>query len=492
MTDLNALKISEAISGLKKKSFSCAELLKSHITALEKHKDLNIFITETLDLAKQKADESDKKYATGAAGDLEGIPLAIKDAFCTEGIRTTNASKILSNFVPQYESTVTAKLFQEGAVMLGKSNMDEFAMGSANTYSSFGPSINPWKENDSNENFSPGGSSGASAAAVAAKIAMGATGTDTGGSVRQPAAFCGIVGFKPSYGRCSRYGIIAFASSLDQAGVFARSVEDSAILSNVTMGYDPKDSTSVNMKLPDLSGAMKKSIKGLRIGIPKEYHSEGLDPEIEKLWEDSVEMLKKEGAIIKEISLPHTKYGIGAYYVIAPAEASSNLSRFDGVRFGPREYEPGMTLDEMYTATRTKGFGQEVERRIMIGTYVLSSGSYDDYFLKAQKVRRLLVSDFDETFKNIDAIITPTAPTPAFSIQNKEKMDPVALYLNDLYTIPASMAGLPAISIPGRLNEKGLPIGIQIVGKRFDEETVFRTAINLEKCLNFKESPKGF
>ncbi|MCH9754216.1 MAG: Asp-tRNA(Asn)/Glu-tRNA(Gln) amidotransferase subunit GatA [Alphaproteobacteria bacterium] len=492
MKDLNSLSIIEALDGLKNKKFSSVELLTAHINALEKHKNLNIFITETLDLAKKKAAESDEKYANGSAGDLEGIPLAIKDAFCTKGIRTTNASQILHNFIPQYESTVTSKLFEAGSVMLGKANMDEFAMGSANTYSSFFPSINPWKETGSDETFSPGGSSGASAAAVAAKIAMGSTGTDTGGSVRQPAAFCGIVGFKPSYGRCSRYGIIAFASSLDQAGVFARSVEDAALLAKSTMGHDQKDSTSVNIGLPNLSEAMKKDVKGLRIGIPKEYRSEGLDPEIEKLWEDSVEMLKKEGAIIEEISLPHTKYGIGAYYVIAPAEASSNLSRFDGVRFGLREHEPGMTLDEMYTATRTKGFGHEVERRIMIGTYVLSSGYYEDYFLKAQKVRRLLVSDFDEAFKNIDAIITPTAPTAAFSIANKDKMDPVALYLNDLYTIPASMAGLPAISIPGRLNKKGLPLGIQIVGKRFDEETVFRAAKNLEKCFNFKESPKGF
>jgi len=489
---LHTLSITDALTSLNKKEFSCSELLQAHIDVLDKHRDLNIFITETLDLAKDQAKNSDKKYANNTAGDLEGIPMAIKDVFCTEGVRTTNGSQILKNFIPQYESTVTSKLFQEGIVMLGKANMDEFAMGSANTYSSFGPTLSPWKETGSDEKFSPGGSSGGSASAVAAKIAMASTGSDTGGSVRQPAAFCGIVGFKPSYGRCSRYGMVAFSSSLDQAGIFARSIEDTALVSKITMGYDPKDATTAKIDLPDLTGAMKQSLKGMRIGIPKEYRSEGLDPEIEKLWEESIEILKKEGASVVEVSLPHTKYGISAYYVIAPAEASSNLSRFDGVRYGMREFEQGMTLDEMYTATRSKGFGHEVQRRIMIGTYVLSSGSYEDYFVKAQKVRRLLAMDFKNVFENVDAIVTPTAPTAAFSLENKKQMDPIALYLNDLYTIPASMAGLPGISIPGKLNSKGLPLGLQIIANRFDEESVFRAAKNLERCFDFKESPKGY
>jgi len=492
MTELHKLSVTDALTSLMKKEFSCVELVNSHIQVLEKHKDLNVFITETLDLAREKAKESDKKYANGTAGHLEGIPMAIKDVFCTVGVRTTNGSQILKDFIPQYESTVTSKLFNEGVVMLGKSNMDEFAMGSANTYSSFGPTLNPWQEIGSNERFSPGGSSGGSSSAVAARIAMASTGSDTGGSVRQPAAFCGIVGFKPSYGRCSRYGMVAFSSSLDQAGIFARSVEDTALVSRITMGYDPKDATTTKMDLPDLTGAMKQSLKGMKIGIPKEYHSEGLDPEIEKLWEEAIEIAKKEGATVEEVSLPHTKYGISAYYVIAPAEASSNLARFDGVRYGTRNFKPGMSLDEMYTATRSEGFGHEVQRRIMIGTYVLSSGYYEDYFMKAQKVRRLLANDFKYVFEKVDAILAPTAPSAAFSLENKNKMDPIALYLNDLYTIPASMAGLPAISIPGKLNSKGLPLGLQIIGNRFDEETVFRTAKNLERCFNFKESPKGF
>jgi len=490
--NLNNLTIIEAIAGLKKKDFSCVELLQDHIEALEKHRDLNIFITETLDLAKSKALESDQKYSHNTNAILEGIPLAIKDAFCTNGIRTTQGSKILENFIPTYESTVTTKLFAQGAVMLGKSNMDEFAMGSATHYSSFGPTINPWKEDGSNEQFVPGGSSGGSASAVAARIAMGSTGTDTGGSVRQPASFCGIVGFKPSYGRCSRYGIIAFASSLDQAGFFGRSVGDVALLSDICMGHDEKDATSANIAKPDLAEAMKKNLKGVRVGVPKEYYSENLDPEIEKLWVDSLEMLKQEGAIVEEVSLPHTKYGISAYYVIAPAEASSNLARYDGVRYGLREYKQGMSLDEMYEVTRTAGFGSEVQRRIMIGTYVLSSGYYEDYFLKAQRVRRLMSEDFKKVFEKVDILLTPTAPTSAFSLDNESQMDPLSLYLNDLYTIPASMAGLPAISIPGRLNKKSMPLGVQIVGKRFDEESVFRVAKNMERCFNFNFSPKGF
>jgi len=492
MNKLNHLTISEALGALKNKDFSCVELIDAHIAAIEKSQELNCFITETFDLARQHAKDSDKKYASSTAGILEGIPLAIKDIFCTKDVRTTNGSRILENFVPTYESTVTSKLFGEGIAMLGKANMDDYAMGSATHYSTYGPTINPWTEKSSNERFVPGGSSGGSAASVAACIAMGSTGSDTGGSVRQPAAFCGIVGFKPSYGRCSRFGMIAFASSLDQAGFLARTVEDTALLSDVAMGHDPNDATSANIAKPDLIGAMKKNLKGLRVGIPKEYQHERLDPEIAKLWEESAEILRNQGAIIEEISLPHTKYGLSAYYVIAPAEASSNLSRYDGVRYCTRHYEPGMTLDDMYYETRSKGFGHEVQRRIMIGTYVLSSGYYEDYFLKAQRVRRLLVSDFDKAFERVDIILCPTAPTAAFSLSHTSKMDPVSLYLNDLFTIPASMAGLPAISIPGKLNHKGMPLGMQLIGKRFDEEMVFRVARNMERCFNFNHIPEGF
>jgi aspartyl-tRNA(Asn)/glutamyl-tRNA(Gln) amidotransferase subunit A len=490
--DLNYLTITDTIKSLKNKKFSCVELVNAHIAAIERSKSLNCFVTETFDLAKQQAKDSDKKYADSAQGALEGIPLAIKDVFCTANVRTTNGSKILENFVPTYESTVTSNLFSQGAVMLGKANMDEFAMGSATHYSAYGPTINPWTEKGSKERFVPGGSSGGSSASVAARIAMGATGSDTGGSVRQPAAFCGVVGFKPSYGRCSRFGMVAFASSLDQAGFFARTVSDTALLSDIAMGYDPNDATSANMAKPDLTGAMKKNLKGLRVGIPVEYRSDKLDPEISNLWNESAEILRQEGALVEEISLPHTKYGISAYYVIAPAEASSNLSRFDGVRYGLRVHKPGMTLDDMYYETRSKGFGHEVQRRIMVGTYVLSSGYYEDYFLKAQKVRRLLALDFHRAFEKVDVILSPTAPTPAFSLENESQMDPVSLYLNDLFTIPSSMAGLPAISIPGKLNKKGMPLGMQIIAKRFDEENVFRVAHNMERCFNFNYVPEGF
>ena len=489
---LNNLSIIEAIKGLREKKFSTVELVEAHIDAIERHQVLNAFITKTFDIARKQAAESDKRILNGEGRKLEGIPIAIKDIFCTENVRTTCASKILENFIPTYESTVTKKLFEQGAIMLGKTNMDEFAMGSTNIYSHFGPVINPWKKNKSNEDLVPGGSSGGSAAVVSAKMTMGAFGTDTGGSIRQPAGFCGVVGFKPSYGRCSRYGIVAFSSSLDQPGTFGRTVSDTAILSEIIMGHDAKDSTCVNLPAPDLFLALDKGVKGLKIGIPKEYDMDELDPEIKKLWKDAQTSLVKEGAEIIPVSLPNTKYGVAAYYVIAPAEASSNLARFDGVRYGLREYKDGMTLDEMYETTRQAGFGHEVERRIMIGTYVLSAEAYDVYFAHAQKVRRLIANDFKFVFEKVDALLTPVTTSPAYSKNDKAKMDPVAMYFNDVFTIPASMAGLPAISIPGRLNTDGLPINLQVIGKRFDEEMVFRIAKNLEKDFNFNTSPVGF
>jgi aspartyl-tRNA(Asn)/glutamyl-tRNA(Gln) amidotransferase subunit A len=462
------------------------------LKAQEKHKKLNMFITETTELAKAKAKESDERYKNGEELPLDGIPVAVKDLFCTKDIKTTGAGYILSNFVPPYESTVTEKLFSHGAIMTGKANMDEFAMGSANITSYYGNVINPWKEEGSSVDLVPGGSSGGSAAAVASYTSMAALGSDTGGSVRQPAAFCGLVGFKPSYGRCSRYGIIAFSNSLDQAGVLTRTIQDNALISSAIMGHDHRDSTSANITLPDLLSAMKQNIKGMKIGIPKEYRSDILDPEISKLWDQAADMLRKEGAEVKEVSLPNTMCGVAAYYVIAPAEASSNLARYDGVRFGIREYKRGMTLDDMYEETRTVGFGHEVQRRIMIGTYVLSAGFYDAYFAKAQKVRRLMANDFKLVFEDVDAILIPTAPTPAFSFDSDIAKDPIKMYWNDVYTIPASLAGLPAISIPGALNSKGLPISIQLVTNRFDEANLFRVARTLERCFDFNHSPKGF
>lgn len=486
MSELIKLTIKESINGLKKGNFSSSELTKEHINQAKKHTKLNAFITETFDIAETQAKESDKRYLNGEEKKLDGIPFSIKDTFCTSGIKTTAASKMLSNFIPTYESTVTHKLLNSGVTMIGKTNMDEFAMGSANSNSYFGPAINPWRENDNNHDLVPGGSSGGSAVSVASYMSMASIGTDTGGSVRQPASYCGIVGFKPSYGRCSRYGIIAFASSLDQAGVFARCVEDTALCANVIMGHDPKDSTSSKEALPDLDAAMLKGIKGMKIGIPKEYHDKGLSDDVEKLWMQTKDALQKEGAEIIDIELPHTKYGIAAYYVIAPAEASSNLARYDGVRYGLREHKEGMSLDEMYKATRTSGFGHEVERRIMIGTYVLSSGFYDDYFVKAQKVRKLIVTDFKDAFDKVDALLTPVTTGSTFGFDDTKRMDPISMYLNDVLTIPASMAGLPAISVPASLNAKGLPLGLQVIANRFREDNVFRLAKGLENIFNFK------
>jgi aspartyl-tRNA(Asn)/glutamyl-tRNA(Gln) amidotransferase subunit A len=418
------------------------------------------------------AQAADVRLARGEAGPLEGIPLGVKDLFATKGVRTTACSHILGDFVPPYESTVTSQLWRDGAVMLGKLNNDEFAMGSSNETSFYGPAVSPWRKRGSNTPLVPGGSSGGSAAAVAAHLCMGATGTDTGGSIRQPAAFTGIAGIKPTYGRCSRWGIVAFASSLDQAGPFARTVRDTAILLRSMAGPDSKDTTCVDLPVPDYEAALGKSIKGMKIGIPKEYRVDGMAPEIDKLWEQGAQWLKEAGAEIVEVSLPHTKYALAAYYIVAPAEASSNLARYDGVRYGLRE--PARDIIGMYEATRARGFGKEVRRRILIGTYVLSAGYYDAYYLRAQKVRTLIKRDFEDCFANgISAILTPSTPSAAFGIGEKGQADPVEMYLNDVFTVTVNMAGLPGLSVPGGLSAEGLPLGLQLIGRPFDEETLF-------------------
>ena len=482
MTALTSLTIAAARDKLAKKEITALELTEAHLVAMERAKDLNAFITTTADIARARAKESDARLQAGVAGALEGIPLGIKDLFCTEGVQTTAASHILEGFVPQYESTVSQKLRDAGSVMLGKLNLDEFAMGSSNMTSYFGPVKNPWKANNRDAVLVPGGSSGGSAAAVSGYLAMGATGTDTGGSIRQPAAFCGIVGVKPTYGRCSRWGVVAFASSLDQAGPMTRTVRDAAIMLKVMCGHDPKDSTSASMAVPDFEAALGKGVKGLRIGIPREYHPDGLNAEVAALWDKGVQWLKDAGATPVEISLPHTKSALPTYYIVAPAEASSNLARYDGVRFGLRV--PGKSLDEMYGKTRAAGFGTEVKRRILIGTYVLSAGYYDAYYLKAQKVRALIAKDFSDAFEKVDAILTPTAPTAAFGLNDKQD-DPVAMYLNDVFTVPASLAGIPGASVPAGLNSEGLPLGLQVLTKRWDEETLFRVCQVLEDAAQF-------
>ncbi|OYV26113.1 MAG: aspartyl/glutamyl-tRNA amidotransferase subunit A, partial [Acidocella sp. 20-63-7] len=462
---LTNLTIAQAGADLAARKISAVELTTAHNAAVEKlNPQLNAYITTTPELALEQAKAADARIAAGEAGPLTGIPLAIKDLFCTAGVRTTAASKILEPFVPPYESTVSGKLLAAGAVCLGKANLDEFAMGSSNITSGYGPVISPWQRNGSDAKLVPGGSSGGSAAAVAARMALGATGTDTGGSIRQPASFTGLAGIKPTYGRCSRFGIIAFASSLDQAGPMARTVEDNAILLQAMAGFDPKDSTSAEREVPDFRAATKRSIKGLRIGIPAEYRMDGMNAEVAALWDQGISWLREQGAEIVDISLPHTKYGLAVYYIVAPAEASSNLARYDGVRFGARV--DGEDLIDMYERTRAAGFGAEVKRRIMIGTYVLSHGYYDAYYLKAQKVRALILRDFNQAFENVDAILTPTAPSTAFGLG--EKMDdPVTMYLNDVFTVPASLAGVPAMSVPAGVSAEGLPLGLQVIGKHF-------------------------
>jgi aspartyl-tRNA(Asn)/glutamyl-tRNA(Gln) amidotransferase subunit A len=472
MTDLTSLTLAEAKAGLANKSFTSLELTEAHLAAMEKARALNAYVLETPDQARAMAKEADARLAKGEGGNLAGIPLGIKDLFATRDVRLTACSKILDDFKPPYESTVTSQLWRDGAVMLGKLNNDEFAMGSSNETSAFGPVVNPWRREGSDARLVPGGSSGGSASAVAAGLCFGATGTDTGGSIRQPAAFTGIVGLKPTYGRCSRWGIVAFASSLDQAGPFARTVRDTAILMRSMAGHDPKDTTSVDLPVPDYEAALGKSVKGMKIGIPKEYRIDGMSAEIEKLWGQGAEWLKAAGAELVEVSLPHTRYALPAYYVVAPAEASSNLARYDGVRYGARV--DGRNIVEMYENTRAAGFGPEVRRRIMIGTYVLSAGYYDAYYLRAQKVRTLIKQDFEDVFaQGVNAILTPATPSAAFGIGEKGQADPIEMYLNDIFTVTVNMAGLPGIAVPAGKDAQGLPLGLQLIGRPFDEETLF-------------------
>lgn len=488
MANLTHLTIAEALAGLEKKEFSAEDLTREHLAAMEKHRGLNAYIVETPEIALKQARESDARRAGGETpGLLEGIPLAIKDLFCTDGVQTTAASNILKGFVPRYESTVTRKLFADGAVMLGKANLDQFAMGSSNTTSAFGNVINPWQAADGRD-LVPGGSSGGSAAAVAARIAMGATATDTGGSIRQPASFCGLSGIKPTYGRCSRWGVIAFASSLDHPGPIARTVGDCAVMLRSMSGHDPMDSTSADRPVPDFAAAMTGDLRGIRIGIPKEYRLDGIPGEIDRMWEQGIAWLKDAGAEIVEISLPHTRYALPTYYIIAPAEASSNLARYDGVRYGHRSRE-GSTLAEMYAKSRAEGFGEEVRRRIMIGTYVLSAGYYDAYYIKAQKLRRLIYDDFMAAYEQCDAILTPTAPSAAFAIGENED-DPLKMYLNDVFTVTANLAGVPAMSVPAGLDSRGLPLGLQVLGRAWDEETVFRICGIIEAAARFEALPR--
>ena len=482
MTDLTKLTITEALKGLKEKKFSAVELTKEYLNKMESSRELNAYVLETPEKALEQAKAADEKYKNGTNGALEGIPLGIKDLFCTRGICTTACSHILDGFVPPYESTVTQKLLDAGAVFLGKLNMDEFAMGGSNETSFYGPAVNPWSKD---KKLVAGGSSGGSAAAVAANICAAATGTDTGGSTRQPSAFCGVTGIKPTYGRCSRYGIIAFASSLDQAGPIAKDVRDCAVMLKNMAGHDVRDSTSAKAEVPDFEKFIGMDVRGMKIGIPAEYRPDGLNAEIAAVWDRGIEMLKARGADIVDISLPHTKYALATYYIIAPAEASSNLARYDGLRYGLRV--PGEHLDNMYINSRTEGFGKEVKRRIMIGTYVLSAGYYDAYYLKAQKVRRLIRDDFVKAFEKCDVILTPTAPTPAFPIGDKSMLEnPINMYLNDVFTVSVSLAGLPAMSLPAGLSAEGLPLGLQVIGKAFDEGSVFKTASALEEDIKFE------
>ena len=478
MSDLLKYDLLGASEAIKSKEISSVELTNAYIEAIEKTSSLGAYLEIVKDKALEMAKVSDENISKGVSRPLEGLPIGVKDMFCTKDIKTTASSKILDNFYPTYESTVTQNLWNDGAVMLGKLSCDEFAMGSSNETAAKGNVINPWLKH---KKMSPGGSSGGSAAAVAARSALAATGTDTGGSIRQPAAFCGITGLKPTYGRCSRWGIVAFSSSLDQAGPLTRTVSDAALMLNSMASYDKKDSTSANLNMPDLMSYLGNSIKGKKIGIPKEYTQDGISDDIVNFYQKSINWLKEAGAEIIPVSLPHTKYALPVYYIIAPAEASSNLARYDGVRFGQRK--EASSLDEMYEATRGEGFGDEVKRRIMIGTYVLSSGYYDAYYLKAQKVRRLIKEDFENVFKKVDYILTPSTPTTSFELGKKQ--DPLTMYLNDIFTVPASLAGLPGISLPVGLDKSGLPIGIQLIANAFDEPGLIRTAHVLEKSANF-------
>ncbi len=491
MTDLTKLSLTATRDGLKAKDFTSVEVTDAYLGAIEAaNPKLNAYITIETNQARDMAKASDAKLIAGNGGMLEGAPLGIKDLFATIGTHTQAGSHILDGFLPEYESTITTNLWGDGAVMLGKLNMDEFAMGSSNESSYYGPVINPWKGEGSGTALVPGGSSGGSASAVSAWLCAGATATDTGGSIRQPAAFTGTVGIKPTYGRCSRWGVVAFASSLDQAGPITRTVEDSALMLTSMAGYDKMDSTSVDMAVPDFAAAVERGVKGLTIGIPKEYHMDGMPDEIDVLWKQGIEWLRAEGAIIKDISLPHTKYALPAYYIVAPAECSSNLARYDGVKYGLRV--AGDSIDDMYELTRAAGFGREVQRRGMIGTYVLSAGYYDAYYVRAQKVRTLIKQDFEKVFADgVDAILTPATPSAAFAIGDKEMAaDPIKMYLNDIFTVTVNMAGLPGIAVPAGKDAAGLPLGLQLIGKPFDEETLFAAGRVLERSAAIDFSPK--
>jgi aspartyl-tRNA(Asn)/glutamyl-tRNA(Gln) amidotransferase subunit A len=478
MSDLSKLTLAEARAGLKAKRFSAVELTKALLAAIESGNGaLNAYVLATPEMALKQAKESDKRLAKGKARPLEGLPLGIKDLYCTKGQRTTACSNVLGQFTPTYESTVTQNLWDAGAVMLGKLNCDEFAMGSSNETSRFGPVVSPWRRRGSNVALVPGGSSGGSSAAVAADLCLAATATDTGGSIRQPAAITGTVGIKPTYGRCSRWGIVAFASSLDQAGPIAKTVRDAAIMLRHMASRDPKDSTCVDVPVPHYEASLGDGVKGLKVGVPKEYRMDGMPREIEDLWQRGIEWLKAAGATIHDVSLPHTKYALPAYYIVAPAECSSNLARYDGVRYGKRE--DGADLIDTYEATRAAGFGAEVRRRVLIGTYVLSAGYYDAYYIKAQKVRTLIRRDFDDVFEKMDVLLTPTTPGPAFGI-GEVVGDPIQMYLNDIFTVPVNMAGLPGISVPAGLSSEGTPLGLQLVGPAFGEVMLFRAAQVIE------------
>jgi len=489
MSDLTKLTLKAAVDGLKAKQFSSEELTRSFLGAIESaNPTLNAFVTVTADKAIDMARASDARLAVGQGGVLEGAPLGIKDLFCTDGVQTTAGSNMLRGFVPPYESTVSGNLWRDGAVMLGKLNMDEFAMGSSNETSAFGPVVNPWKSKGSNADLTPGGSSGGSASSVAADLCLAATASDTGGSIRQPAAFTGTVGIKPTYGRASRFGMVAFASSLDQAGPITKTVADAALMLQSMCSFDVRDSTSLDVPTPDWTQSVGQSIKGLRIGVPKEYVVDGMPAEIQKLWDQGMAWLKDAGCEIVPISLPHTKYALPAYYIIAPAEASSNLARYDGMRFGHRA-EGTTSLTDLYETSRAEGFGGEVKRRLIIGAYVLSAGFYDAYYVRALKVRRRIAEDFDKVWDQVDAILTPSTPSAAFALGDKQ-IDPLQMYLNDIFTVTANLAGLPGISVPAGVDSGGLPLGLQVIGKALDEATVFKVASALEDAAGFVAKPE--
>ena len=489
MSDLTKLTLKAAVDGLRGKAFSSEEITRAFVDTIEAaNPALNAYVVQTPDKALEMARASDARIARGEAGPLEGAPLGIKDLFCTDGVQTTAGSNMLRGFVPPYESTVTANLWRDGAVMLGKLNMDEFAMGSSNETSAYGPVVNPWKSKTSNADLTPGGSSGGSASAVAADLCLAATASDTGGSIRQPAAFTGTVGIKPTYGRASRYGMVAFASSLDQAGPITKTVEDAALMLRSMCSFDPKDSTSLDVETPDWSASVGKPVKGLRIGVPREYVVDGMPAEIQALWDKGVDWLKAQGCEIVDISLPHTKYALPTYYIVAPAEASSNLARYDGMRFGHRA-EKATSLTDLYETSRAEGFGKEVQRRLTIGAYVLSAGFYDAYYVKALKVRRRIAQDFENVWDKVDAVLTPSTPSAAFALGDKQ-IDPVTMYLNDVFTVTANLAGLPGISVPAGLDSAGLPLGLQVIGKALDEATVFQVGAALEEAAGFTARPE--